>query len=251
MRQANRVILREKHPVPTVEETLQEISEAKVFSKFDLNIELHPDSHDVITFAAPDGLYRYKRLSFCVNIATERFQQLIWQILKDFPGAYSLHDDVRVVGRDHKEHDENFDKVKRKFHEHELTLNYGKYVTGAKSMEYMREDLTGEGLQVSKRRVEEIVDTPIPQNQSEVRSFLGFAQLCAKFIPGVSTISSPLWDLTCTGKSWKWDTREEEAFEQIKKLLANTPVMTYFAKDAKTRLVTDASPVGLGAILEQ
>ena len=62
MRQANRAILREKHPVPTVEETLQEISEAKVFSKLDLNmafhqIELHPDSRDITTFAAPDGLY--------------------------------------------------------------------------------------------------------------------------------------------------------------------------------------------------
>ena len=84
---------------------------------------------------------------------------------------------------------------------------------------------------------------------SKVRSFLGSAQFCAKLIPGFSKISSPLWDLTCTGKSWKWGTKEEEAFEEIKKLLTNAPVMAYFAKDAKTRLVTDASPVGLGAVL--
>ena len=256
MRQANRAILREKHPVPTVEETLQEISEAKVFSKLDLNmafhqIELHPDSRDVTTFAAPDGLYRYKRLFFGVNMATEKFQQLIWQILKDCPGAYNLHDDVRVVGRDHKEHDENLDRVMRKFEENGLTLNYEKCVIGAKSMVYMGEVLTGEGLQVSKKRVEAIVDAPRPQNQSEVRSFLGSAQFCAKFIPGFSTISSPLWDLTCTGKSWSWGAKEEEAFEQIKNLLTNAPVMAYFTKDAKTRLVTDASPVGLGAVLEQ
>ena len=256
MRQANRAILREKHPVPTVEETLQEISEAKVFSKLDLNmtfhqIELHPDSRDITTFAAPNGLYRYKRLLFGVNMATEKFQQLIWQILKDCPGAYNLHDDVRVVERDHKEHDEHLDKVMRKFEEHGLTLNYEKCVIAAKSMEYMGEVLTGEGLQVSTKRVEAIVDAPRPQNQSEVRSFLGSAQFCAKFIPRFSTISSPLWDLTCTGKSWKWGTKEEEAFEEIKKLLTNAPVMAYFAKDAKTRLVTDASPVGLGAVLEQ
>ena len=256
MRQANCAILREKHPVPTVEETLQEISEATVFSKLDLNmafhqIELHPDSRDITTFAAPDGLYRYKRLLFGVNMATEKFQQLIWQILRDCPGAYNLHDDVRVVGRDHKEHDENLDKVMRKFEEHGLTLNYEKCVIGAKSMEYMGEVLTGEGLQVSKKRVEAIVDAPRPQNQSEMRSFLGSAQFCAKFIPGFSTVSSPLWDLTRTGKSWKWGIKEEEALEGIKKLLTNAPVMAYFTKDARTRLVTDASPVGLGAVLEQ
>ena len=86
-------------------------------------------------------------------MATETFQQLKWQILKDCPGAYNLHDDVRVVGRDHKEQDENLDKIMCKFEEHRLTLNYEKCVIGAKSMEYMGEVLTGEGLQVSKKRV--------------------------------------------------------------------------------------------------
>ena len=69
MRQANRAILREKHSVPNVEETLQEISEAKVFSKLDLNlafhqIELHPDSRDITTFAAPDGLDTFTSVCF-------------------------------------------------------------------------------------------------------------------------------------------------------------------------------------------
>jgi len=84
-----------------------------------------------------------------------------------------------------------------------------------------------------------------------MRSFLGSAQFCAKFISGFSPISSLLWDLTCTSKSWKWGSKEEEAFDEIKKLLTNAPVITYFAKDAKTRLVTDPSPVDLGAVLEQ
>ena len=91
MRQANQAILREKHPVPTIEETLHEISGAKVFSKLDLKlafnqIELAPESRHITTFAGPYGLYRYKRLLFGVNMATEKFQHIIWQILKDCPG---------------------------------------------------------------------------------------------------------------------------------------------------------------------
>ena len=122
-----------------------------------------------------------------------------WQILKDCPGTYNLHDSVRVLGRDHKKHDENLDKVIRKFEEHGLSLEY----MGWLSLEYKGEVLTGEGLQISKRRVEATVDAPKPQNQSKVRSFPGSALL------GISTISSRLWDLTCIGKSRKWGTKEE------------------------------------------
>ena len=121
MRQANRAILREKHPVPTIEETLQEMSGAKVFSKLDLNmafhqVELASESRDITTFAGPNGLYRYKRLLFGVNMATENFQHIIWQILKDFPGAHNIHDDIRVTGASEDEHDESSDEEIRREH---------------------------------------------------------------------------------------------------------------------------------------
>ena len=69
--------MREKHPAPTVEATLQEVFYANVFSKPDLNMafcltELHPDSRDIKTFAAPDCSYRFKRLHFGVNTTTEK-----------------------------------------------------------------------------------------------------------------------------------------------------------------------------------
>ena len=256
MRQANQAIVREKHPVPTVEETLQEVSYAKVFSKLDLNmafhqIELHPDSRDITTFAAPDGLYRYKRLLFGVNMATEKFQQIVWQVIKCCPGAYNLHDDLRVVGADDKEHDENLDRVMRKLEESNLTLNYDKCEIGVSSMVYMGDVLSGEGLKVSSERVEAIVKAPTPQNQSEVRSFLGSVQFCAKFIPNFATISSPLWDLTGKDVKWHWGPKEKKAFQEIKGLLTRAPVMAYHRQGATTRLTTDASPVGVGAVLEQ
>ena len=92
MRQANQAITREKHPIPTMEETLQEIGNAKVFAKLDLNmafhqIELHVDSRDITTCAGPNGLYMYKRLLFGVNMATEKFQHIIWQIVQVLPGV--------------------------------------------------------------------------------------------------------------------------------------------------------------------
>ena len=131
MRQANQAILREKHPVPTIEETLQEMSGAKVFSKLDLNtvfhqVELAPESRDISTFAGPNGVYRYKRLLFGVNMATEKFQHIIWQILKDCPGAHYIHDDIRVIGSLEEECNERLNQVMKKLEESGLTLNYDK-----------------------------------------------------------------------------------------------------------------------------
>ena len=256
MRRANQAIVREKHPVPTVEETLQEISGAKVFSKLDLNmayhqVELHPDSRDITTFAAPDGLYRYKRLIFGVNMATEKFQHIIWQVIKGCPGVHNLHDDIRVVGKTQEDHDVNLYRVVCKLQESGLTLNYSKCVIGVDKMIYMGDVLSGDGLTVSTDRVRAIVDAPRPKDKSEVRSFLGSAQFCAKFISGFATITSPLWNLTRSDTEWKWSDKEEEAFRGIKRSLTQAPVMAYYKHGAKTRLTTDASPVGLGAILEQ
>ena len=247
MRQANLAIVRKKHPVPTVEETLQEVSNAKVFSKLDLNmtfhqIELHPDSRDITTFAAPNGLYRHKRLLLGVNMAIEKFQQIV---------VYNLRDDLQVIGANDKEHDENLDRVVHKLKESGLTLNNDKCEIGVDSMVYMGDVLSGEGLKVSSEQVKAIVEATAPQSPSQVRSFLGSVQFCAKFIPNFATISSPLWDLTGKDVKWKWGLEETKSFEEIKDRLTRVPVMAYFRQGVETRLTTDTPPVGVGAILEQ
>jgi len=99
--------------------------------------------------------------------------------------------------------------------------------------------------------VKAIVEAPAPQNQSEVRSFLGSVTFCAKFIPIFTTISSPLKDLTCKAEEWCWGPREDKAFGDVKTQLTHAPVMGYHRQGAATRLTTDALSVGIGVILEQ
>ncbi|KAL9987020.1 hypothetical protein ACROYT_G001254 [Oculina patagonica] len=256
MRQANRAILREKHHVPTIEETLQEISGAKVFSKLDLNmafyqVELAPESRDITTFAGPNGLYRYKRLIFGVNMAAEKVQHIMWQVLKDCPGAHNIHDDICVAGASEEEHDERLNQVMKKLEGSGFTLNYNKCQIGVSSMEYLGNVLTAEGLQVSGDKVEAIVQVPRPKDQSELQSFLGLAQYCSRFIPSFTIIATPLWDLTKSHAKWKWGTAEEKAFQTVKMQLTQAPVMAFFKQGAETRVTTDASPVGIGAVLEQ
>ena len=82
MRQANTAVVRERYPIMTVDEILQLLDGSKVFSKLDLKwgfhqVELHPDSRGITTFAANDGLYRYKRMMFGISSAPEKYQQIV------------------------------------------------------------------------------------------------------------------------------------------------------------------------------
>ena len=255
MRLANQAVKREKHPVPTVEETLQEISGAKVFCKLDLKmafhqIELDEQSRDITTFAGPDSLWRYKRLIFGINMATEKFQSIMSQVLKGCPGAHNIHDDIRIVAENYEQLAERVEIVIQRLKEHGLTLNYPKCEIG-ESMIFMGHKLTGDGVRVAEEKVKAITEAPTPTCKAELRSFLGLAQFCAKYVKNFAIITSPLWDLTGASVTWNWAAEHEKAFRELKHRLTTAPVMAYFRPGAKTRLVTDGSPVGVGAILEQ
>ena len=118
-------------------------------------------------------------------------------------------------------------------------------------MEYLGNVLTDKGLQISDDKVKAVVQAPRPKDQSELRSFLGLVQYCARFIPSFAIIASPLWDLTKAHVKWKWGTTEENAFQAVQRQLTQAPVMAFFKQGAETRITTNASPVGIGAVLEQ
>ena len=92
MREANKAISRERHLLPTLDEVTHDLNGATVFSKFDLNqgyhqVLLHPDSRHITTFSTHSGLFRYKRLSFGINAAAEKFQNVIASAISDIPNV--------------------------------------------------------------------------------------------------------------------------------------------------------------------
>ena len=141
------------------------MSGGKVFLKLDLKmayyqVELQPDSHEITTFAGPDGLYRYKQLLFCVNMATEKFQQIIRQVIKDCPGAYNMSDDIIIIGATQEEHEICLKKVIQKLNQHGLTLNATKCQINVPELTYMGHVLMSRGLQVGDEKVKAILNAP-------------------------------------------------------------------------------------------
>ena len=91
----------------------------------------------------------------------------------------------------------------------------------------------------------------MPQNTSEVQTFLGMLQYCGRFIPNLAEISAPLCFFTHKDVKWAWTSRQQHAFQTLKELLTTDTIMSYFSPTKHTELHVDASSFGLGAILAQ
>ena len=251
MRKANEAVVRERHPIPTVDDILYQLNGSTVFSKLDLKwgfhqIELEQQSRTITTFITHKGLYRYKRLMFGICSAPELYQYTIQQALASCEGAYNIHDDIIIHGRTVEEHDSRLRKTLECICEKGLTLNREKCVFGMSQLTFMGYLLSSKGIGPTESRVEAKVRAKEPGNAEEVRSFLGLVNFSARFIPNLASITEPLRALTRKNVTFVWGSEQQTAFDTLKSSLGNAETLAYFDRNAEeTKLVTDASPVGL------
>ena len=138
-----------------------------------------------------------------------------------------------------------------KLKEKNLTLNAEKCKFHMTKLVFMGLMLTTKGIGPTEEKVKAIVEAREPQNVSEVRSFLGLANYNARFIPDFATVTEPSRRLTKKGVCFKFGGEQRKAFNELKSRLASAETLGYFNKDARTLIIADASPVGLGAVLVQ
>jgi len=256
MRRANEAVVRERHPIPTLEETLQSLNGAVVFSKLDLRwgyhqVELHPESRVLTTFSTHKGLKRYKRLIFGLSSAPEMYQYVIQQTLQGIPGARNISDDIIVFGTDQESHDKSLELTLERLKLKGLTLNREKCLFSVPELVFFGFKISADGIKPDDKKVDAVKNARPPQNAAEVRSFLGLVNYCARFIPNFATLAEPLRRLTRGDTDWSWGEAQRNAFDRLRAVLTSDCVVAHFNQSADTQLKVDASPVGLGAILLQ
>ncbi|KAI8487249.1 hypothetical protein Bbelb_350470 [Branchiostoma belcheri] len=256
MRRANEAIVRERQPIPTVEDVLHDLNGSTVFSKLDLKwgfhqVPLKKESRHITTFVTHRGLYRYKRLMFGISSAPEKYQQLVKEVLRGCEGVANIADDVIIHGRGNREHDERLHHALDKIQQAGLTVNPEKCLFRVPKLTFFGHVVTPDGVKPSDEKIAAIRDAEAPKTAGEVRSFLGLVHYVAKFVPDLATLVEPLQKLTRKGVEFKWNSEQEESFKRLKEKITSTETLAYFAPTGKTRIVADASPVGLGAVLLQ
>ena len=150
-----------------------------------------------------------------------------------------------------EEHDERFENVVRVLSSKGLTLNRNKCQFKMSHLEFMGHVLSARGIGPADVKVKAVVEAREPKNAAEVRSFLGLVNFTARFIPDLSTVSAPLCQLTKNGVPFVLDQEQQQSIDELKKRLARAEILGYFDKNAQTKVIAVASPVGLGAVLVQ
>lgn len=236
--------------------TIQSLNGARFFSKLDLNcgyhqLELEPSTRYITTFSTHVGLQRYKRLSFGVSSAAEVFQNAIQQALDGIPGVINLSDDILVFGRTRAAHDQAVRATFQRLKEKNLPLNKAKCSCAQTTLDFFRFTFSDGGFSTDPKKVEALHDTAAPTNASEVCSLPGMENYSVRLIKDFATITQPLRELIKKTAHWTWAEEHQGALNEMKQNLTSDAVMTYFDPNKVTKLVVDASPVGLGALAQR
>lgn len=256
LREANKAVIREVHPLPTLEQMISRLRNSKIFAKFDIKhafhqIMLREDCRYITTFISPLGLMRYKRLMFGLSAAPEIFQKCMESILGGFPWLIIYIDDILIHATDEETLKQRITIVKKRLLDNNIILNDKKTVECVTEIEFLGYTLSENGVKISEEKLAAIKLFREPRSAEEVRSFLGLVTFVNRYIPHLSTLASPLNNLIKKSTQFEWTNVHQKAFDDLKDGLAKQETLAYFDPNLETFVMADASPVGLGGVLFQ
>lgn len=256
MRLANKAVKREYHMMPTIDDFLPRMKSAKFFSRLDIKdafhqIELDESSRSITTFITHRGMYRYKRLMFGICCAPEMFQKILEQLLAGCENFVNFIDDIVVFGSDEEEHDRCLKQVLAVLKSQNVLLNTEKCLFKVTELNFLGHRLSSQGIRPTDDKISALKAFRAPKDAEELRSFLGLVTYVGRFLPDLGTVSAPLRDLTHQGVSFQWTEVHSEAFEKLKNTISNVKHLKFFDNSLRTRVIADASPVAMGAVLVQ
>ncbi|PAA53935.1 hypothetical protein BOX15_Mlig023251g6 [Macrostomum lignano] len=256
LRDLNKSVIRERHPIPTFEEVTGDMAGAQLFSELDIakafyQIPVADECRHLLTFSTPRGLRRLTRLCMGLSTAQEILQAVMSSVLAGLPKVKWIHDDIIVYGHSVAEHHSNLQACLRRLAQHGLTLNPLKCKLARTEVTFMGMQLSSEGVRPTQSKLEAIHAFAEPKTATEVRSFLGLVNYLASFTPGLADVARPLRNLTRKGEPWAWTDLEKRAFDDVKTRIATSGTLAFFNHRLATQLIVDAGPAGLGAILTQ
>ncbi|GFW22067.1 retrovirus-related Pol polyprotein from transposon 17.6 [Trichonephila clavipes] len=184
-----------------------------------------------------------------IALAPAVWRRAIEQVLSGIAGVHVFLDDITVTGRNDQEHFERLELVLQRLEEYGLRVNKRKSEFLKKSVNYCGHTIDKFGLHKTQEKIDAITKVPVPKTVSDLKSFLGLVNYYGKFISNLSTRVALFNNLLQKGTKFLWTTECEKAFKALKQEIASDRILCHYDPKLPLVLQTDASPVGIGAVL--
>eukprot|EP00253_Pinus_taeda_P035941 PITA_35941 len=257
-RQLNKLMIKNKYPLPRIDELFNQVKGAKVFSKTDLRSGYHQiriKEEDIAktAFRTRYGHYEFVVLPFGFTNAPATFMCLMNSMFHRFLDKFVLIfiDDILIYSRSHEEHKKHLRMVLQTLREHQLYAKFSKCDFFREEIQYLGHVITKEGIAVDPEKIKMIMEWPIPKDVADIRSFMGLAGYYRRFVEGFSTIAYPITSLQKKGKVFKWTAECQQSFDRLKHLLTTAPILIKADPNKDYVVCTDASKEGVGGVLMQ
>jgi hypothetical protein len=257
-RSLNSKTIKDACPLPRIDDSLDRLQGATLFCTLDLHsgywqVEMEESDKPKTVFVTRNGLYQFTVMPFGLCNSPTTFERLMETMLAGLNYKICLVyiDNIIVFGRIFEDTLLNLEQVFKKLEEAGLKLKSKKCTLFKNEILFLGYKVSGEGIHTDPQKISSIENWPIPLNITEVRSFVGLCGYYRRFIGGFSSIAKPSFKLTEKGREFKWTTECQTAFEKLKFYLANAPIPSHPDFTAPFILDTDASQMGLRAVLSQ
>ncbi|KAD2392830.1 hypothetical protein E3N88_39807 [Mikania micrantha] len=283
-RELNKLTIKNRYPLPRIDDLFDQLQGAKCFSKIDLRFGYHQlrvleDDVPKTAFHTRYGHYEFMVIPFGLTNAPAVFMDLMNRVCKPYLDKFVIVfiDDILINSKSKVEHEDHLRLVLELLKKKQLFAKFSKCEFWLKEVQFLGHIVNEEGIHVDPAKIETVKNWKTPTTPTEIRSFLGLAGknsiLLAlllrsiihhilikhlkligyyrRFISNFSKIAIPLTALTHKGKPYKWEAAQENAFQTLKQKLCDAPILTLPDGNEDFVVYCDASNQGLGCVLMQ
>ncbi len=257
-RALNKATIKNKYPLPRIDELLDRLHGAKCFSKIDLKsgyhqIRISDDDIPITAFRTRYGHYEFLVMPFGLTNAPATFMNLMNHVFREYLDEFVVVflDDILIYSQTEAEHYKHLNLVLEVLQKHQLYANISKCEFLQPEMDFLGYRVTADGLTMDANKVKAISDWPPLSSVKEVRSFLGLAGYYRRFVKDFSMIASPLTELIKKDIEFKWTETEQSSMNKLKQAIISAPILVAPNPQFPYMLSTDASGFAVGATLAQ
>lgn len=256
-RKLNELTIKNRFPMPIVEEILEELSGTNFFSNLDPHSGFHqvrvqPGDEYKMAFKTHHGHYEFKVIPFGLTNVPATFQCIMNSVLGPYLRKFTLvfMDDILVYSPSLERHCDHLRQVLTKLREHKLFVKRSKCSFAHTKLEYLGHIIASQGVATDPKKTSTMEFCLVPQTVTELRGFLGLTGYYRRFVRSYGVLAKPLTNLL-KKKQFQWSAGADTAFQQLKKAMTSTPVLALPDFNIPFVVETDAYDSGIGAVLMQ